>query len=72
MPCVGLAAAVNAESSGLVTGALGGGLALAVMIYATAGVYSRRISPGPCSCGQAFWSCLLAVYRNMLGCGADV
>merc|ERR1719183_348724 len=31
------AAAVNAESSGLVTGALGGGLALAVMIYATAG-----------------------------------
>lgn len=31
------ASAVNAESSGLVTGALGGGLALAVMIYATAG-----------------------------------
>jgi len=31
------AAAVNAESSGLVTGALGSGFALAVMIYATAG-----------------------------------
>eukprot|EP00277_Geminigera_cryophila_P011262 CAMPEP_0179448076 /NCGR_PEP_ID=MMETSP0799-20121207/31883_1 /TAXON_ID=46947 /ORGANISM="Geminigera cryophila, Strain CCMP2564" /LENGTH=259 /DNA_ID=CAMNT_0021239479 /DNA_START=14 /DNA_END=793 /DNA_ORIENTATION=- len=31
------AAAVNAESSGLVTGALGGGFALAVMLYATAG-----------------------------------
>ena len=35
--CVGVAAAVNAESSGLVTGALGGGLAFAVMVYATAG-----------------------------------
>ena len=34
---VGVAAAVNAESSGLVTGALGGGLAFAVMVYATAG-----------------------------------
>lgn len=32
-----MAAAVNAESSGLVTGALGGGLAFAVMVYATAG-----------------------------------
>jgi len=31
------AAAVNAESAGLITGAIGGGLALAVMIYATVG-----------------------------------
>ena len=36
--CVARTAAVNAESSGLVTGALGSGFALAVMIYATAGV----------------------------------
>jgi hypothetical protein len=32
------AAAVNAETSGLLTNALGNGLALAVMIYSTAGV----------------------------------
>ena len=42
---LGCAAAVNAESSGLVTGALGGGLALAVMIYATAGKLSYRPLP---------------------------
>jgi hypothetical protein len=36
-----LAAAINAESSGLVTGALGNGLALAVLIYATAGACER-------------------------------
>ena len=32
------AAAVNAETSGLLTNALGNGLALAVMIYSTAGI----------------------------------
>ena len=36
--CSNLTAAVNAESSGLVTGALGGGFAFAVMLYATAGM----------------------------------
>jgi len=39
--CLILAAAINAESSGLVTGALGNGLALAVLIYATAGAFER-------------------------------
>jgi len=35
--CSDRAAAVNGEAAGLLTGAIGGGLALAVMIYATVG-----------------------------------
>jgi hypothetical protein len=48
-----LAAAINAESSGLVTGALGNGLALAVLIYATAGARER------------VRMCVVMVYRRL-------
>jgi len=39
------AAAVNGEAAGLLTGAMGSGLALAVMIYATCGISKGRLNP---------------------------
>jgi aquaporin TIP len=72
------AAAVNAESSGLVTGALGGGLAFAVMVYATAGdngsggklnpaITAGLLITGRCDRITAAWEMLAQFVGGLIG-----